>query len=330
MPRREKTAFVGTGGTISMTYSEKQEGFTPTLSAQDLANMLPGDFTENLQVIDWSHQPSSHYTIRMTADLVELLRKLVKEGASGIVVSCGTDSLEEMAYLTNLLWPYPQPVVFTGSMQPPGLQGSDAIANLTQSLRAASSECLWGMGVTACFQDQLFAASEVVKEVAHRRDAFSAPGRGPVADFIGDSIRVIRKPGRPRSIEGSIIPARDVEIIWASLGGGDWTLSCLSKSKNLEGLVLAGFGAGNIPPSWIQYLKPLLKNDIPVVITTRCRRGHTTTLYGFEGSTKRLLELGVMDGAGLRPEHARLRLAVGLGGNFSREDLQLYLKEKNG
>ncbi|GAB6281035.1 MAG: asparaginase [Thermovirga sp.] len=328
MPRREKIAFVGTGGTISMTYSEKHDGYTPTLSARDLVEMLPENYAENLQVIDWSHQPSSHYTIRMTADLVELLRKLVKEGVAGIVVSCGTDSLEEMAYLTDLLWAYPQPVVFTGSMQPPGLQGSDAVANLSQSIRAASSECLWGMGVTACFQDQLFAASEVAKEVAHRRDAFSAPGRGPVADFVGDSIRIIRKPNRPPSFEDSIMPAKDVEILWASLGGGDWTLSCLSKSKSLEGLVLAGFGTGNIPPSWIQFLKPLLKNNTAVVITTRCRRGHTTTLYGFEGSAKRLLEMGVLDGDGLRPEHARLRLAVGLGANFTKEELQLYLLGK--
>ncbi len=328
MPRREKIAFVGTGGTISMTYSEKQNGYIPTLSAQDLVNMLPPGCAENLQIIDWSHQPSSHYTIRMTTDLVELLRKLVKEGVSGIVVSCGTDSLEEMSYLTDLLWPYPQPVIFTGSMQPPGRQGSDAVANLEQSLRAAASETLWGMGVTACFQDQFFAASEITKEVAHRRDAFSAPGRGPVADYVGDSIRIIRKPNRPPSMEGSIMPAKDVEILWASLGGGDWTLSCLSKSKSLEGLVLAGFGAGNIPPSWIQYLKPIIKNNTAVVITTRCRRGHTTSLYGFEGSAKRLLELGVLDGAGLRPEHARLRLAVGLGAGFSREELQLYLQGK--
>ena len=328
MPHRDKIAFVGTGGTISMTFSSKQNGYVPTLSAQDLVEMLPADLKSDLQVIDWSHQPSSHYTIRMTTDLVELLRKLVKDGASGIVVTCGTDSLEEMAYLTDLLWAYPQPVVFTGAMQPPGLQGSDAMANLSQAVKAASSECMWGMGVLACFQDQLFAASEVAKEVAHRRDAFSAPGRGPVADFVGGEIRIIRKPNRPPAIEGAIMPAKDVEIVWASLGGGDWILSCISKSKSLEGLVLAGFGAGNIPPSWIQYLKPLIKNDTAVVITTRCRRGHTNTLYGYEGSARRLLEMGVMDGGGLRPEQARLRLAVGLGANFSREDLQLYLLGK--
>ena len=328
MPRREKIAFVGTGGTVSMTFNENQNGFIPTLSAGDLAGMLPPGLRNDLDVIDWSHQPSSHYTIPMTTDLVELLRKHVKDGASWIVVTCGTDSLEEMAYLTDLLWAYPQPVIFTGSMLPPGLQGSDALANLAQAVKAASSENLWGVGVLACFQDQLFAASEVTKEVAHRRDAFAAPGRGPVADFVGGDIRVIRKPNRPPALEGAIMPARNVEILWSSLGGGDGTLSCLSKSKNLDGLVLAGFGAGNIPPSWIQYLKPIMKNGTVIVITTRCRRGHTATLYGYEGSTKRLLEMGLLDGGGLRPEQARLRLAVGLGAGFSREDLQLYLLGK--
>ena len=325
MPRRNKVILVGTGGTISTTFNEKQKGFVPTLSAQDLVAMLPPGLGNDLSVIDWSHQPSSHYTIPMTTDLVELLRKLVKDGASGIVVTCGTDSLEEMAYLTDLLWAYPQPVVFTGSMLPPGIPGSDAMANLAQAVKAASSENLWGMGVLACFQDQLFAASEMTKEVAHRRDAFAAPGRGPVADFVGGDIRVIRKPNRPPALEGVIMPAKNVEILWASLGGGDWILSCLSKSKNLEGLVLAGFGAGHVPPSWGQYLKPLIKDGTIILVTSRCYIGHTITLYGHEGSVGKLLELGLLDGGGLRPEQARLRLAVGLGAGFSMEDLQRYL-----
>jgi len=100
MSKRGKVAFVGTGGTISMTYSDRQGGLIPTESAGSILEAVPENYKENLEIIDWGHQPSSHYTIRMTVDLVQLLYKLVQDGISGIVIACGTDTLEEMAYLT--------------------------------------------------------------------------------------------------------------------------------------------------------------------------------------------------------------------------------------
>lgn len=325
MPRRGKIAFVGTGGTISMTFNERQSGFVPTKPAETLLELLPRDIVKEIETVDWSHQPSSHYTIRMTTDLVELLGQLVQDGCNGIVISSGTDALEEMAYLTDLLWPYPQPVIFTGALKPVSEPGSDAAVNLQQAIQAASSEALWGMGVVACFQDQLFAASEIMKEVNHRRDAFAAPGRGPIGEFVNERIRINRKPKRPPAVDRGITPSKDVEILWASLGGGIRTLTCLSSGPGLEGLVLAGFGGGNVPPAWVQYLKALLKSGTQIVITTRCPRGHTIDQYGFEGSARKLHELGVLDGGPLRPEQARLRLAVGLGAGYKGEKLQEYL-----
>ncbi|MFP4481986.1 MAG: asparaginase [Thermovirgaceae bacterium] len=325
MPRRGKIAFVGTGGTISMTYNERQEGFVPTKPAEALLELLPQDIAGEIEPVDWSHQPSSHYTIRMTTDLVDLLGQLVQDGCKGIVVSSGTDALEEMSYLTDLLWLYPQPVVFTGALKPASQPSSDAAVNLRQAIAAASSEALWGMGVVACFQDQLFAASEITKEVSHRRDAFASPGKGPIGEFVEGKIRVNRKPKRPPSVDRGITPSKDVEILWASLGGGVRTLTCLSSGPGLEGLVLAGFGGGNVPPSWIQYIKALLKAGTQIVVTSKCPRGYTITEFGFEGSARKLFELGVLDGGMLRPEQARLRLAVGLGAGYKGNRLQEYL-----
>ncbi|HOO65011.1 MAG TPA: asparaginase domain-containing protein, partial [Synergistaceae bacterium] len=117
---------------------------------------LPGN--AGFEVVEWSRQPSSHYTIQMTMDLIERLRVLVRGGARGIVVSAGTDVLEEMSYLTDLLWIYPQPVIFTGSLIPWESFGSDAAMNLYQSLLAAASENTWGLGALICLQDQIFSA----------------------------------------------------------------------------------------------------------------------------------------------------------------------------
>ena len=101
------------------------------------------------------------------------------------------------------------------------------------------------------------------------------------------------------------------------------------EKRELDGLVIAGFGSGNVPPSWIPHIKKLVKDDIPVVITSRCPQGHTRGMpYTFEGNMARLLEIGVFDGGGLRPLQARLRLAVALGAGLSRQELQAYLLEE--
>lgn len=327
MSQREKIALVSAGGSVGMLFSGKQEGHVPALSAEDIAQWLPEETRQEVLVVDWSHQPSSHFSIRMTTDLVDVLRKLVLDGVQGIIVTCGTDVLEEMAYLTDLLWTYPQPVIFTGAMRPSDLVGSDAMINLHQSLLAVRCEAIWGLGVLACFQDQLFAASEIREEIPHRRDPFAAPGLGPVAEIRYDSIVLLRRPKRPTSFGNAVTPAREVELITATLGGGERILSALAQSPALEGLVMAGFGLGNVPPAWLPHIKILLRNNVTLVVTSRCHQGTVDTLYGFEGSARRLLEFGVLSGGARRPLQARLRLAVGLGVGLEGEDLRKYLLE---
>lgn len=327
MPKRGKTALVVAGGSIGMVYNDKQDAHTPGLTTEEILQWIPQKMGEDLLITDWSHQPSSHYTIRMTTDLVEVMKKLVQDGVQGIVVTCGTDVLEEMAYLTDLLWDYPQPIIFTGAILPSDLTGSDARINLHQAFLAISSESVWGMGVLICFQDQIFAASEITQQVSHRRDPFRAPGLGPLGEICYDNIQINRRPRRPRVPGSSITPAREVELVYSCLGGGDRILSCLCENDNVEGIVLAGFGLGNVPPSWLPYLKTLRKRNIPVVITSRCQQGQVNNLFGFEGTARRLSEFGVLLGGKCNPLQARLRLAVGIGAGLRPEELQLYLLE---
>lgn len=325
MPDLPKIGFIVAGGTIGMLYSERHGGHVPSLGAEEMLRWLPKDMPCEVVPYDWARQPSCHYTIGMTTDLVELLRKTIKDGVQGIVVTCGTDLMEEMAYLTDLLWPYPQPVVYTGAMLPSDCPGSDSAINLSQAFLAAASERTWGQGVMVCFQDQLFAASEVRKVHSSRRDAFEAPGRGPVAEVLQNKIHLYRSPIRTATLGEYVTPAREIELVWAALGCGERLLGCLSKGPDLDGLVLAGTGSGNVPPSWQPHIRSFLKREIPVVITSRCSQGRVGRMYGYEGSAKRLIEMGVLDGGGLRPTQARLKLAVGLGGGLKSKSLQLYL-----
>ncbi len=330
MPKRNKIALVIAGGQIGMKFSEKLNGHTPSLSGEEIMYWLPQELSENLEIVDWSHQPSSHYTMRMTSDLVHILNKLVQEGIAGLVVLCGTDSLEEMAYLTDLLWAYPQPVIFTGAVLPPDMIGSDASINITQAIMAARSEACWGLGVMACFQDQLFAASEITQIANHRGSAFMAPDRGPVAEIVGEEVTILRVYKRPQILEGDFSPARNVELLWIALGSSSKIVETMAgeKEKSIDGLVLAAFGNGNIPPSWTPHIKTLVKEGIPVVLTSRCLSGHVRRMFSFEGSVNKLLEMGVMSGGHLSPIHARLKLAVALGAGLKGKVLQNYLIAK--
>lgn len=329
MSGSSKVLLVAAGGTIGMTYDERAKGYVPSLNAGEMLSWLKSkDLPCEVSVVDWSHQPSSHYNIRMMADLVELLRKEAAQGLSGIVVTTGTDSMEEMAYLVDLLWPYPYPVIFTGSMVPHGELSSDGPLNLYHSLLAASSESTWGLGVLICFQDQLFAANEVCKLNSYRRDAIATFNKGPVAEIVANKICVLKKPKRGRVIEEMVQPAKEVEVLWATLGSGERILKMLAEDENLEGLVLAGFGAGNVNPAWVPQIRQIVRNDVPVVITSRCLQARVLTCYGYEGSAQKLIELGVFSGGNLTPLQARLKLAVGIGKGFTGKDLQSYLLDQ--
>ena len=326
---RGKIVLVGAGNYCYPSAPQKQNpeesGIGATERIMKAIPSLPGNAT--FEVVEWSRQPSSHYTIQMTMDLIERLRVLVRGGARGIVVSAGTDVLEEMSYLTDLLWIYPQPVIFTGSLIPWESFGSDAAMNLYQSLLAAASESTWGLGALICVQDQLFCAAEVTKEIPQRRDAFRAPGKGPLGTIMGNQVFIKRRPQRTRSLGESITPLQNIPIFYASLGAGSCLLEHCVENAKVDGMVLAGFGLGNIPPEWLPPLKKIVKNNIPVVLTSRCHQGTVLCRDTFEGGNAKILEMGVLSGGGLSPAKARLRLAVGLGAGLNREELKQYLLE---
>ncbi|MEA3284561.1 MAG: asparaginase [Synergistota bacterium] len=326
MPNRGKIALVMAGGEIGMRYSERKNGHTPEVTAEEMLQWLPPEIAEEIHLVDWSHQASSHYSIRMTSDLMDILNKLVIDGIQGIVITCGTDTIEEMAYLADLMWAYPQPVIFTGATYPSDVIGTDSSVNLYQALLSARSQACWGAGVLVCIQDCIFAASEITQESNYRRSGFVALDRGPVGEIIGEDVMLRRAPKRGKIIE-SVTPAKGVELIQASLGGGERLLAALTMSSdNLpDGVVLAAFGNGNIFPGWIPSVKALVRSSVPVLLTSRCSAGRVVDRYCFEGSASRLFEMGVLNGGDLSPEKARLKLSVAIGAGLSGADLQDYI-----
>lgn len=295
-----------------------------------IRSWLPPHMADKVRIVDWSHQPSSHYSVRMTTDLVDLLSRQVAGGAQGVVVCCGSDTVEEMAYLADLLWIYPQPLIFSVSLTPPGeTEGGEAVTVLHESLAAACAHETWGQGVLVCSGGHLYAASDTVETANYGRCSYDGMFRGAVGAVLGEKVLLWQTVKRSRVFDAPFVPARSVEVLYATLGGGERFLQMLTEGgKSVDGLVIAGFGGGNVYPAWTAHIKSLVKSGTPVVVTSRCPRGCVHGKNQYEGSFIKLSEMGVLDGGTLSPLQARLKLSVGLGAGLKGADLQNYLLDR--
>jgi len=331
MTQRNKIALILAGGQIiQKCVSDEPE--VAALEEEELNACLSDGVRKKIYVVDWSRQPVCHYTLRMCSDLVHLAGSQIEAGAGGAVVTCGTQAMTEVAYFADLVWPYPQPLVFTSSALLAETPGAETALHISQSARAAESQTCWGQGALVCVQDKIYAASEVCQLSNYGRFGHSSFSYGPIAafsEFCGElvSLRSVRR-GRIMDINTS--PARNVEILDASLGGGDLLLNALldGRAEELDGLVLSAFGDGDVPPSWVPLLRKILRGSTPVALASRCPIGYVRSGCDFEGSAKRLLEMGLINAGTLTPLQARIRLAVGLGAELTDQELRAYMLER--
>ena len=152
---------------------------------------------------------------------------------------------------------------------------------------------------------------------------------GPIAEFVEPygELMSLRSPRRGKILGIDTSPARNVEILDTSLGGGDILLNALldGRVSDLDGLVVSGFGGGDVPPSWVPLLRKIMRAEVPVVLASRCPLGRVQAGRDFEGSASRLLEMGLISAGPLTPIQARIRLAVGLGAELTGQDLRSYM-----
>jgi len=329
MSNRDKIALLISGGRIvTKNYELPGEDYVP-LSPEEILSLLREDQRENVYLIDWSRQPAGHYSLRMISDLLQLAGKQIVEGAGGIVITCGSQGLEEIAFFADLIWSFPQPVIFAATTQ---FHSSESRSHLLQqAIQAASSKSCWGRRVLVLSDSTLLSASDVVEISNYRCAGFETPNCGVIADFESNELAVLGVRDRNRVLPMDTQPARRVEIIYSSLGGGEILLSALQSkgADEIDGLVLAAFGDGEIAPSWIPYMKKFLKEEVPIILTSRCLNGKVIPGFSFEGSAYRLIEMGVLDGGGLNPMQARIKMSLGLGAGLKREELQAYMLEDN-
>jgi L-asparaginase len=296
------------GGTIAMQ-ATSGEGVAPALSASDLLAAVPGldEAGVELRIQDVANKPGASLSFSDLFGLADAISAALGDGFAGVVVIQGTDTIEETAYLLDLLVAADAPVVVTGAMRNPSLAGPDGPANILAAIRVAASGCARGLGCVVVMNDQVHAARWVAKAHTASPAAFISPGFGPLGHIAEGQVDIpVRL--RDRSPLFSPVPRRKVRVGLVTIALGDDNVLIDALAEHVEGLVVAAFGAGHVPADTVPSLAELAAR-MPVVLTSRTGAGrvHHRT-YGFPGSETDLLARGLISAGYLAPLKARLLL----------------------
>ncbi|MBN1064355.1 asparaginase [Clostridium botulinum] len=306
----KKIAIIFNGGTISMKVDEKIKAAVPSLSGEEIMQMVTGiqGFAE-IESHTFSNLPSPHMTSQLMLELSNLVQKLLdRDDISGVVITHGTDTLEETVYFLDLTLNSDKPVVVTGAMRSSDELGYDGPFNLATSICTAISDSAKNRGVLVCFNSELHSAKEVTKRNSMALNAFSTPNFGPIG--IVDNNRVIFYRENSKSTHVKINSTeKDVALI-KCVSGMDSKFIDFVIDNGYKGVVIEALGRGNVPPLMVDGIKRAIKKGIPVVMVSRCFEGRVFESYGYLGGGKNLREYGVIFGDVLSGQKARIKLLV--------------------
>jgi L-asparaginase len=306
-PQRPRIAVFSLGGTIAMT-PQPGGGVAPALSANDLLSAVPGlaDLGIDIDVHDFRRVAGASLGFEDLLALAEDIDKEIAGGVDGVVITQGTDTIEESAYLLDLVHAKDAPVVVTGAMRSANAPGADGPANLLAALRVAASAQARGLGCLVVFADEVHAARYVRKAHATSITAFVS-SHGPLGSAVEDQVRIPLRVARRPWISVADATKR-VRTAVATIALGDDGAVLEAVGERVDGLVVAGFGAGHVPAVCVPVLAKLA-GRIPVVLASRTGAGSVLTkTYGFPGSESDLLAQGLISAGALDPVKARILL----------------------
>jgi L-asparaginase len=301
------------GGTIA---SAGDAGAVPQLDAAALVAAVPGlDEVEDLRARTLALRPGVQIS---PAEALSIARAAAEEaaGGRGVVLTHGTDTLEETAVLCDVVSAADAPIVLTGAMRPASAAGPDGPANLLDAVRAAGSAATAGLGAVVAFAGELHAARAARKADSTAPAAFASPRTGPIGRVTEHVVTVWARPSRRAPLAVRHLDAR-VEIVAAGLGS-DGALLEAAVAAGAHGLVAVVLGAGHAPPAFVAAMRAAAAR-VPVVVCVRPESGrilHAT--YGFGGAERDIRASGAILAPALSPAAARIVLMAALGAGLER------------
>jgi L-asparaginase/Glu-tRNA(Gln) amidotransferase subunit D len=298
------------GGTISMA-GQDGGGVIARLTGHDLVSGVPGLDRYKLDVRTAGTVPSASLSFGAVLDVVDAAAAAVVAGADGVVLTQGTDTLEETAFLIDSVWAHDAPFVLTGAMRNPTLAGPDGPANILAAVQVAGSAAARGAGALVAFDDEIHAARFVRKTHSTSTAAFASPDAGPVGHVVEGVPRFLTQVPRRTPVSAIArdrLAATRIALYTTTLDDDGLLLGQLARTHH--GLVVAGFGVGHVPETLAPVLGDLAA-AMPVVLTSRTGAGSVlTATYGAIGSERDLLGRGLINGGFAHPYQARVLLRL--------------------
>ncbi|MBU0637405.1 MAG: asparaginase, partial [Planctomycetes bacterium] len=305
-------AIITTGGTIAQKFDAQAGGLVPAVSGAALVEAVPAlKELARLRVIPLVNIDSRDMTPELWLRLARLVNETLAEPAvAGVVVTHGTDTMEDTAYVLDLTVASDKPVVLTGAQRDASTPDADGPRNLLNAVRQVVDADAGGRGVTLTFDSKIFYARPVTKCHTNHVNAFAAGYYGQAGEIDDEQVTWFGRPERgPRFAIPDELPK--VELIYV-YPGADSHLIDAALSRGAAGIVVCGYGIGNVDLPVFQAIERARKKGVAVVLTTRVAEGRVYPVYGGEGGGTSMKNLGVVFGADLLPWKARILLMLAL------------------
>ncbi|HDL9963187.1 TPA: asparaginase [Staphylococcus aureus] len=315
---------IHTGGTISMSQDQSNKVVTndinPISMHQDVINQYA-----QIDELNPFNVPSPHMTIQHVKQLKDIILEAVtNKYYDGFVITHGTDTLEETAFLLDLILGIEQPVVIAGAMRSSNEIGSDGLYNYISAIRVASDEKARHKGVMVVFNDEIHTARNVTKTHTSNTNTFQSPNHGPLGVLTKDRVQFHHMPYRQQALE-NVNDKLNVPLVKAYMGMPGDIFSFYSR-EGIDGMVIEALGQGNIPPSALEGIQQLVSLNIPIVLVSRSFNGIVSPTYAYDGGGYQLAQQGFIFSNGLNGPKARLKLLVALSNNLDKAEIKSYFE----
>lgn len=304
---------VFTGGTFSMKIDEETRAAIPYFHGEELIKLIPeAKNLANISTYEFGNYPGPHMTPPLMLKLSKEIKKFVNdENIDGIIITHGTDTLEETAYFLDLVIKTEKPIVVIGAMKTSSEPDWDGPRNLLDAIHIINNPNSRGLGVLVCLNGEINAASEVTKTHTEDIETFRSLDFGALGFVEKGKVIYNRLPRKLEKLETEKInPNVDLIKVYA---GMDEKFFRFSADSGVDGIVVEAMGVGNVPPKAFDGIKYAVEKNIPVVLVSRCPAGETLDIYGYPGAGKWLKQIGVIFAEYLNGQKARIKLIVCLG-----------------
>lgn len=319
---RPHVVIIFTGGTIASTLDREWGGVVPSMSGGEILARIPGVRSiADITVHEYGTLPGPHMSPDRMLELATIIRRYADDpSVTGVVVTHGTDTLEETAYFLDCTVDTPKPIVVIGAMRNSSEPDWDGPRNVRDAVTVAANPAVRDMGVVICLGGAITAASEASKTDTQDLSTFTSFDFGPLGRITNGVLILHRRP-----LHRETYPVRTLPTfvpLLKSYAGMDGTLIEACRERGAAGIVIEAFGVGNVTPPVYYALRDAVSAGLPVVLVSRCPVGRIEHIYAYEGAGRHLHEAGVIFADYLNGQKARIKLICALGAGRSVAEIR--------